>query len=407
MPELMALTCPVCGAPLSPGDAHCAFCGSAIFIKADAPELSLPTLNQSVIQEHIADFRARIRKDAYDVEAHYGLGMAYYSLGLPEEATEELTRAAKLMPENADIQTQLAVVLHQAVLAGNTAAEGPMRERLAKALTLDPANFEANLLRADVMQRRGDYVGALRVLRPVVARDPERGNAKRAEILSLLGRQALHDGDTDGFAQVIAELRESGEEARARDLVMLSLQQHRDELGPAVIVAPGGGSATMTEDLGDRVVSIGKTILVGIGAFIAGFVLLVVVTALLPTDAEGSMTGGSLAAFGIAFLAWLASPFVAGVLYRRRVRKHTVAWDTRQGTRLTRDDVLTGRASIDDLIATERMVTAAATSGLGSPTAAATANVPARQGAHAGAAGTPLPASSPGARQTRWFDGNR
>ncbi|MGN6033490.1 MAG: tetratricopeptide repeat protein [Thermomicrobiales bacterium] len=399
MPELMALTCPVCGAPLSPGDTHCAFCGSAIFIKADAPELSLPNLNQSVIQEHIADFRARIRKDAYDVEAHYGLGMAYYSLGLPDEATEELTKAAKLMPENADIQTQLAVVLHQAVLAGNTAAERPMRERLAKALTLDPTNFEANLLRADVMQRRGDYAGALRVLRPVVASDPGRGNAKRAEILSLLGRQALHDGDTDGFAQVIAELRESGEDARARDLVMLSLQQHREELGPAVIVAPGGAGATMTEDLGEKVVSIGKTILVGIGAFIAGFFLLIAVTALLPKDAEDTMTGGSLAVFALAFLAWLASPFVAGVLYRRRSRKHAVAWDTRQGTRLTRDDVLAGRASIDDLIATERMVTSAA---LSRPPVASPPSPSPQQPDVAPA----VSAGAPG-RGGHWFDGNR
>ncbi|MGC4108239.1 MAG: tetratricopeptide repeat protein [Thermomicrobiales bacterium] len=355
MPVLMALVCPVCGAPLSQGDTLCAFCGSAIFIKADAPQLNLRNLNQTVIQEHIGDFRTRIRSDRYDVEAHYGLGMAYYSLGLGDEAIEELTHAAKLMPENADIQTQLAVVLHRSVLSGNAAAEKPMRERLAKALTLDPTNFEANLLRADIMQRRGDYAGALGTIRPVVSGDPARGNAKRAEILVLLGRQALRDDDTAGFTQIVAELRQIDQDAAARDLLLLSLQAHRDDLGPAVIIAPGGGSATMAKDFGDRAASIGKTIFMALGTLGIGFFILMIAAVALPKDSQDSMTGTSTAIFGVVFLLWLASPFVAGWWYRRRIRTHAPKWDTRLGTRIPRDDVLAGRASTDDLIAAERL----------------------------------------------------
>jgi len=392
MPELMALTCPVCGAPLSPGEAHCAFCGSAIYIKADAPELNLRNLNQSVIQEHIADFRARIRKDRYDVEAHYGLGMAYYSLGLPDEAIEELTHAAKLMPENADIQTQLAVVLHQQLLAGKAAAEGPMKERLAKALTLDPGNFEANLLRADILQRRGDYVGALGILRPVVAADPRRANIRRAEILAVLGRQALANDDPEGFGRVIAELREIGDDATVRELLLLSLRQHQDGIGPSVIVAPGGAGATMTEDLGDKAASIAKTILVAVGVLIVGFLVLMIVAVALPEDDQGSLSGASLAIFGIAFILWIASPFVAGFLYRRRIRTSVPAWDPSRGTRITREDVLAGRPGLDDLIAIERAATGAVLRQRPRPPDVALAT------------GTP---ASTSARGEHWFDGNR
>ncbi|MGC4192846.1 MAG: zinc ribbon domain-containing protein [Thermomicrobiales bacterium] len=357
MPELMALTCPVCGAPLSPGDTHCAFCGSAIFIKADAPQLNLKNLNQTVIQEHIADFRARIRKDRYDVEAHYGLGMAYYSLGLGDEAIDELTHAAKLMPENADIQTQLAVVLHQAVLAGKPAAEGPMQERLRKALRLDPANFEANLLQADILQRRGDHTQALRILDVLAPTDAARTNAKRAVSLEAMGRDALVRGDADAFAHAVGQLRGIDDE-RTRDLVLLSLRQHRDDLGSAIIVGPDGSGVTMTEDLGDKVASIGKTILVAAATIIVGLLVLMILAVILPTDADGTVTTASAVIFLIAGLAYLASPFLAAYLYRRRVRTRPLTWDTNAGTRITREDLLAGKASTADLIAVERMVSA-------------------------------------------------
>lgn len=356
MPELMVLKCPVCGAPLSSGDTHCPFCGSTIVIKADTPALNLKNLNQSVIQEHIADFRTRIRKDRYDVEAHYGLGMAYYSLGLGDEAIEELTNAAKLMPENVNIQTQLAIVLHQAVLSGKTSAEVPMRERLAKALALDPGNVDANLLRAELLQRQGDDAGALRVIRSVVASDPERANPRRVEILERLGRQAQRNNDARAFALILGELRETGNEATVRDLLITSIHQRRDGLDTAVVIAPSGHDARMAEDLADKAVSWLKTILVGVGTLVVGVIILMIVAVTLPTGADGKATSGASLTFGLLLLVWLGSPFVAGWLYRRQVRKRRAVWDDRLGRRISRDDILGGTISTDDLIAVDRLL---------------------------------------------------
>ena len=78
----MVLSCPVCGASLTPDSERGSYCGSFIVIKTDLPKLDRRSLNQGVIQDHIATFRRRVRANNYDEEAHYGLGLAYYSLGL-------------------------------------------------------------------------------------------------------------------------------------------------------------------------------------------------------------------------------------------------------------------------------------------------------------------------------------
>lgn len=363
MPELMVLKCPVCGAPLSPGDTQCTFCGSAIFIKADAPTLNLKHLNQTVIQEHIADFRARIRKDRYDVEAHYGLGVAYYNLGLGDEAIEELTQAAKLMPENADVQTQLAVVLFRAVEAGKQSAEQPMKERLAKALTLDPTNVEAILLRADIVRRRGDYEQALRILEPAVHRDPQRVNAKRIEILSALADQASQTGDTETFSRTIQELRTTGHEEQARELLMTAIQRQRALLGEAQ-ATPVARRAQ--RNAGSTKPGKGKVFLVGFVYFVIGGLVYGAITAPFPKDAEGKLTGGANAFATVLMLAIIAVSIAAGWQYRRgrgfvgmgMVRRLV---DTVTGFRTRR--LIAGSSpedglSTETLIATERQLAA-------------------------------------------------
>ncbi|MGB3330039.1 MAG: tetratricopeptide repeat protein [Thermomicrobiales bacterium] len=414
MPEIMALVCPVCGAPLSPGATHCAFCGSAIYIKADAPQLNLENLNQAVIQEHIADFRARIRKDRYDVEAHYGLGMAYYSLGLTDEAIEELTHAAKLMPENADIQTQLAVVLHHAVLAGKKTAEQPMEERLAKALTLDPTNFEANLLRADVLQRRGEFDRALAVLQPVIPKDPVRGNAKRIEIIEAIGAQRSGIGDLPGLQWAIAQIAPF-DEARARGLAIQFLRNHQELIPPTQTIRLDTTTPIAVKDpvIDSRLASKrspagwGKTILVAIGVLAAGFVIFLIAAGILAVG-QDRIAGWRSAVLALVLIAWIGSPIVAILIYRRgkppliapshspRVQRNKIT--------ISREDLLAGRASLDVLTASiERLV----------------AHAPARPAATSGSPRTSPPASHPALPEKKqgtsagpkakghWFDSNR
>lgn len=100
MPDITVLSCPVCGAPFNPNDPRCTYCGSVVVIRTDHPRIDPKLLNKAVVDEHIAKYRRSVRQDANDETAHYGLGVAYFNLGLLDEAAAELTEAARLMPEN-------------------------------------------------------------------------------------------------------------------------------------------------------------------------------------------------------------------------------------------------------------------------------------------------------------------
>lgn len=191
MPSVIALRCPVCGAPLKPGDERCNFCGAYIVIKTDLPKLDRRTLNQSVIQEHIADFRKRVRSDPYDEEAHYGLGLAYFSLGLTDEAVDELSQAARLMPENPHIQAQLAIALRDSVKSGNASAEHQMNTRIQNALLLDPHHAEATLLKAEVLLDRKNYAEAIELYQAMPPDQQERARPKYVSTFENLCEQRL------------------------------------------------------------------------------------------------------------------------------------------------------------------------------------------------------------------------
>ncbi len=186
MPAIMALSCPVCGGPLNPADEKCNFCGSYIVIKTDLPKLDRRALNQAVIQEHITDFRRRVRSNTYDEEAHYGLGIAYFSLGLIDEAVDELSQAARLMPENPHIQAQLAVALYESFKAGNTSSEQLMNTRIQNALLLDPDHLEATMLKAEVLLDKQHYGEGVQLYKGLMPIGKERVRAKLQSALADL-----------------------------------------------------------------------------------------------------------------------------------------------------------------------------------------------------------------------------
>jgi tetratricopeptide (TPR) repeat protein len=171
---ILALKCPVCGAPFSAGDDRCSYCGSILVLQTDHPRIDPRALNRAVIDEHIRDYRQQLRTDPHDVTAHYGLGVAYYNLGLTDAAIRSLDQASQLTPENPNIHTQLAVAYREAARAGDMSAAAEMAEHIQYALRLDPANVEAILLRSEEELERHDYERALAEATRAYAIEPTR-----------------------------------------------------------------------------------------------------------------------------------------------------------------------------------------------------------------------------------------
>lgn len=136
MTSAIVLSCPVCGAPLQ-SSSHCSYCGSVVVIQTHLPRIDPATIKQEVVREYIHKYRADIRANARNEAAHYGLGIAYYNLGLNKQAIEELAIAAALTPENPSIRMQL-VTLYLEIRRKTSA-----RDELRAVLELDPQCLDA------------------------------------------------------------------------------------------------------------------------------------------------------------------------------------------------------------------------------------------------------------------------
>lgn len=319
MPQLIALTCPVCAAPLQPNSDRCGYCGSLIYIKTDVPRLSLKQLNQSVIEESITSFRKRVRADQYDQDAHYGLGVAYFNLGLIEEAIDELTQAARLMPENADIQVQLAVVLHSSFRAGNAAAEGQMNARLRRALLLKPDHFEANMLKAEELIADRNYTEADTTLQPMMLVDPVRAKPKLVTVLESLGTQRLAQQNWEGAKRCWTKLEPIDSEA-AKDLAVRFLNQNSSYLPKTVRL----GEAVKTLSTQSAPGRVTRTILISLGGLVGGFIVWLIIVIILGIGSD-KISGWAYLPFLLGFLGFLASPFIAGIWYWKRSSTQVIA----------------------------------------------------------------------------------
>lgn len=344
MPELMALTCPVCAAPLQPNSDRCSYCGSLIYIKTDVPHINLKELNQSVIEESITAFRKRVRTDQYDQEAHYGLGVADFNLGLVDEAVDELTQAARLMPENPDIQVQLAVVLRSSFSSGNAAAESQMNARLNKALLLRPDHVEANMLKAEGQLSQGDYAEARNTLQPMMLVDPERTRPKMATVLESLGTQQLARNNWKGAQRCWINL-DPLDNRTAKNLAVRFLNQNSSQLPRSIRL--GEAVRSVSSHSGDSGAGrIGRTVLAVIGGLVGGFVAWIILAAILNIGTD-TISGWRTAVFLVGFVGFLASPVVAGTRYWKKSGAMPVApasvVPASQG-KVSREDLLSGRA---------------------------------------------------------------
>jgi tetratricopeptide (TPR) repeat protein len=190
VPEFIVLSCPVCAGPLESNGSRCGYCGSMVFIRTDHPRIDPSSLNKALIDEHIARYRRAVRQDDYDETAHYGLGVAYFNLGLLDEAAEELTVAARLMPENPNIQAQLAVIFSDLAVRGKPGASQLAWDRLNRTLLLRPDHVEALYLKVEMHRRLGAWEKALETLERIVDERAEDLESKR--VLIFLAKASAH-----------------------------------------------------------------------------------------------------------------------------------------------------------------------------------------------------------------------
>jgi tetratricopeptide (TPR) repeat protein len=269
MPEIMAPSFPVCGGPLHSDAEKCTFCGSYIVIKTDLPTLDRQLLNQSVIQEHISDFRRRVRVGNFDEEAHYGQGMAYYSVGLLDDAIEELTQAARLMPENPHIQAKLAIALYHSYNAGNSAAEAQMTSRIQRALLVDPNHPEATILQAEAIIDQGHYADVVQKLQTLNGQVQDRVRQNLVDALGTDCDQRLNSKNWAG-----ARRREPLDGKAARDLTIKMLQRRRELVLKTIYVRATAINQTKTSSSGSiDGKRIGFTLLWTLGAAGVGLIL--------------------------------------------------------------------------------------------------------------------------------------
>ncbi len=324
MPEIIALRCPVCGAPIGDDASRCSYCGSLVAIKSDLIRLDASQLDRAVVNEHIAKYRAAVRRDPNDEAAHYGLGIAYVNLGLLEEAADELAQAARLVPENPHIQTQLAVVYAELARQGRTNAEADAADRVERALRLDPRNTDALILRADLAGRDGNWAAAIDDLRRAV----DAGSASAgAELGAVLARRAAESISAGHWRAGVALLRDAMPLnptvarpalvgiVRANEALLVS--PLLDALHPADIAAPRPAGHPLPP--GSAAPSPGRAGLKAFGTLLgiafAAFVVALIVFGNQPRDSALS-TIMALVVLA-AFLGMVASPVVGIVVWRR------------------------------------------------------------------------------------------
>lgn len=182
MVSVLSLNCPVCGAPFSPGADRCGYCGSILVLQTDHPRIDPRALNRAVVNEKISSYRDLLRQDPHSVKAHYGLGVAYFNLGLTEAAIDSLEKACSITPENPHIHTQLAVAWREEAKTGDTRAVEEMRDHIQYALRLDPGNIEALILASEMaaadhdVQMAADFSERAWKVAPERARDLHKRN---------------------------------------------------------------------------------------------------------------------------------------------------------------------------------------------------------------------------------------
>jgi tetratricopeptide (TPR) repeat protein len=126
-------------------------------------------------QEATLHFRNAIQIDDNLAAAHWGLAQAYEQLGRGSEYIEELQRAVKLDPANAEARLRLANGYLAAYARQKNAEFLGEAERLANEIVArDANNPDGRILLANVVYFKGDPAKAEQIIKEAVALDPKR-----------------------------------------------------------------------------------------------------------------------------------------------------------------------------------------------------------------------------------------
>lgn len=309
MISVLSLTCPVCGAPFSPGAERCGYCGSILVLQTDHPRIDPRALNRVVVDERIAEYRQLLRDDPGSVKAHYGLGVAYFNLGLTEAAIESLEKACGLTPENPHIHTQLAVAWREEAKGGDARAGEEMRDHIQYALRLDPSNVEALILASEAAQADHDIETAVNHSERAWQLEPDRASDLHGRMLRAWLTWKRQRGDVTP-ADVERVRRFSPQMAEA--------------LGRGGLVGTVTPAFDIDMDIAPRlergipvVRSVLMAFLAGVGIFLVACVVLVTLFNDVPDDSNAS------AFLGLILIALMSVPVIMAWRAWDKTRKKT------------------------------------------------------------------------------------
>lgn len=310
MVNIISLHCPVCGAPITHQQDRCDYCGSALVIRHDLPRIDPASLNTSLINEKIAEFRETLDRDPDDISAHYGLGVAYYNLRLTEDAVRELETSARLQPENASIQAQLAVALRQAERDGLEDASARLARRIAYTLRLDPDNVDALQLQSEQLAANGNRTAALDSLEQAYHADPARIRAAYQRALTARARElSVSDPTRDRKARrnvsldavpLWKKLAELDHDTAQTDLARILRTAHAEQ--PPELRPNRPARPRRPVRLVDRIMLLVKAL----GMAFVAMMVLGGVNALLPqNDTIAGLIGLAIVVSWVGILVWL------------------------------------------------------------------------------------------------------
>lgn len=299
MVSVLSLNCPVCGAPFSPGADRCGYCGSILVLQTDHPRIDPRAINRAVVNEKIAGYRDLLRQDPNSVKAHYGLGVAYFNLGLTEAAIDSLEKACSITPENPHIHTQLAVAWREEAKTGDKRAVEEMRDHVQYALRLEPDNIEGLILASEMAAADHDVQTAVDFSERAWKAAPERARDLHERNLGTWLRWKLNRRDVT--AADIQRAREFSP-GLAADLESTG-KTHRALSGEAM-------TPPVSIDLGKPVSRIRSVIT----SFLAGIGLTLVLCVFIAVMTDNVESGSSASAWlGFLYLALLILPFFLAI----------------------------------------------------------------------------------------------
>lgn len=127
---------------------------------------------RTALERDIMDFSARIKKDENDVEAYFGLGLAYLKMGAYSKAAAQFLEAVKLQPANDKYNFYLVNAYRQ---QGNLIAA---EKALKKALKLNPTSAALYLEQGKLALDQQRYDLAIKALKKSISLVPESSDSQ-------------------------------------------------------------------------------------------------------------------------------------------------------------------------------------------------------------------------------------